>query len=332
MNNMSVKEDLTGRVVGRLTVIERAEDFIRPNGLHRPRWLCRCECGNTTVVLGQNLKNGSTLSCGCLGEERRMLAVTKHGDTAGGGKHRLYSILTGMKNRCYDVKHEKYANYGGRGITICDEWLNSYENFKEWALSHGYRDDLTIDRINHDGNYEPDNCRWITHREQQHNKSTNHLLTYNGKTQDIAQWAQELDVTPGTLITRLRYGWLDEDVLTREIEHHVKSSERMLTYQGVDKSLSEWAREMNIDIRVLKARLDRYGMSPEEALSRPVAPPHRKASIYTFTYNGKTQDLVAWSNETGLQQQTIMARLKLGWSTEDALTKPAKKFNHRATK
>ena len=140
--------DLTGQRFGRLTVLERTE----------LKWLCKCDCGNKKIVAGGHLVSGDTKSCGCL--------RIKHGMR----NTRLYSIWHGMKERCYNTKHKFYKHYGGRGIKVCEEWKNDFQTFADWALSHGYADNLTIDRIDVNGNYEPSNCQWATNAEQQRNK------------------------------------------------------------------------------------------------------------------------------------------------------------------
>lgn len=159
---MSKVTDLTGLTFGRLTVIHRAGS----NKDGRALWLCRCVCGKTDIKNGKLLLNGHCRSCGCGEYENRVNNVTSHrlSDT------RLYNIWCGMKQRCYYRKHKDFHNYGGRGIVVCDEWKNDFKAFYDWAMSNGYRDDLTIDRIDVNGNYEPNNCRWATYYEQRINQ------------------------------------------------------------------------------------------------------------------------------------------------------------------
>ena len=126
---------------------------------------------------------------------------------------RLLNIWDSMKQRCYNKNHEAYSRYGGRGVSVCEEWRNDSRAFREWAVTHGYRDDLTLDRIDVNGNYCPDNCRWVTRKEQNNNRRDNHKLTLNGRTQSLPEWAEEIGLTYGGLYDRLRRGWPIEKVL-----------------------------------------------------------------------------------------------------------------------
>lgn len=159
---MSKVKDLSGQRFGRLTVIKRAGS----NNDGRARWLCVCDCGNIDIKLGKLLLNGHCRSCGCGEYENRVSNCTSHRLS----NTRLYVIWRGMKQRCYYLKHKDYHNYGGRGVTVCDEWKNDFKTFYEWAISQGYNDDLTLDRIDVNGNYEPTNCRWATWSEQRLNQ------------------------------------------------------------------------------------------------------------------------------------------------------------------
>ena len=126
----------------------------------------------------------------------------------GFSKHLLYPVYNSMRNRCHNPNDQEYKNYGERGIFVCDEWRNNPKNFYDWAFKNGYKNGLSIDRIDNNGGYEPSNCRWITHKEQCHNKRVNHILSYNGKTQNITQWADELGIDRFVLYRRInKYKW-----------------------------------------------------------------------------------------------------------------------------
>lgn len=175
-------------------------------------WKIRCECG-TIFIAQPSDSNGRCKECGYkhLSQER-----TIHGDAPSLDRNapRLYSIWVGMRNRCYNPSNEAYKHYGGRGIVVCREW-DDYLSFKTWAMSHGYNDRLTLDRINVNGNYEPNNCRWSTQSEQMRNKRSNVLITYNGETKTMVEWSQICGIPYSTLKRRIRrYGFSVEEALT----------------------------------------------------------------------------------------------------------------------
>lgn len=176
-----------------------------------------------------------------------------------------------MKNRCYYTEDTAYKYYGGRGIRICDEWLNSekfdgrstkgWVTFQKWALEHGYCDGLTIDRINSNGDYEPSNCRWITMKAQSNNRRSNRLITYKGKTQTLQQWSEEYGFNYDTIIHRLHLGWSVE----RAIETKNDSRAHLITYKNKTQSLTDWCKELNLNYNRVKQRINSCGWSVEKA-------------------------------------------------------------------
>lgn len=198
--------DLTGQRFGRLVAVQT--NGKNSNG--QLKWLCHCDCGNVVTVERANLVRGHTQSCGCYREEIKKLEKKTHGQTG----TRIFHIWVGIKQRCYNSNAHNFKNYGGRGITVCEEWRNSFEVFYEWAMSHGYSDDLSIDRIDVNGNYCPENCRWVTAIEQCNNRRSNHNITYNGETHTLTEWAIKTGINQRTLENRIRSGWTIEKALT----------------------------------------------------------------------------------------------------------------------
>ena len=215
---MGVFQDITGKKYNMLTVIEKIDN--NPKGVIM--WKCLCDCGNETIVRGGNLKSGMVKSCGCLRHKSKTV-------THGKSKTKLYHIWNGMKNRCYNKNSKSYKNYGGRGISICSDWL-SFESFSKWANENGYSDGLTIERIDNDGNYCPDNCTWITKGEQAQNRRMCRKITYNGKTQTLMQWCHELNVDYSLVHNRInKLNWdFEKAIFTPcNVEKRNKKSRKM---------------------------------------------------------------------------------------------------------
>lgn len=198
-------EDLTGQKFGRWTVIKY---------IGNSKWLCKCDCGNIKVVQGGSLKNGNTQSCGCLQKEKASFIMKKHGLY----KSRLYKLWRSMKNRCQFKTNLSYKNYGGRGIKVCDEWLNDFMNFYNWAMANGYKDDLTIERIDVNGNYEPNNCKWINNIEQAWNRRSSYFITYNNETHCLAEWAKIYNIKYNTLWARIKRGSTFKEAILKEVQ------------------------------------------------------------------------------------------------------------------
>lgn len=203
-------KDLTGQRFGRLTVIRRAPRGYK--GKTHAFWVCDCDCGQTSIVDGVKLRSGHTRSCGCFEQESRGVAQKTHGMS----KTNDYAIWVKICRRCYNPNCKEYPHYGGRGITMCDRWRYSFENF---TADMGPRPSKqhSIDRIDNEGPYSPENCRWVTIDIQANNTSANHSLTYSGRTMTVAQWAKELSVSPFTLYRRAAYGWSDERIITTPV-------------------------------------------------------------------------------------------------------------------
>lgn len=202
---------MIGKKFGKLTVLSECKKRAN-NG--KIRYKCECNCGNITNVIGENLRRGITKSCGCLLKE----IVSKRSTTHGKRDTRIYSIWCHMKARCYNINEPRYKDYGWRGIKICDEWLTDFMVFFDWAMSHGYNDTLTIDRIDVNGNYEPNNCRWITLKQQQENKRNSLKFTYKGETHCLREWCNILNINYKTVHKRIHvHKWDIEKALFTSI-------------------------------------------------------------------------------------------------------------------
>lgn len=193
--------DETGKRYGRLTVLSRADNT--KHGL--ARWVCRCDCGNTVTVIGNHLRRGDTLSCGCFHNEGNHR-------THGKSHSRVYGIWRNMLSRCENENGTGFEHYGGRGISVCEEWRN-FDSFYKWANESGYSDSLTIDRIDVNKGYYPDNCRWIPFDKQGLNKTNSVILSVNGISKTVSEWANELHACATTMYHRKKRGWSDDRII-----------------------------------------------------------------------------------------------------------------------
>lgn len=200
-------EDLSGRRYGRLTVMYQNGFRYKPSGQRTVLWHCRCDCGVEKDIPASTLRNGHSMSCGCLNVELSSSRATVHGGCKQENLEDIYKIWRRMKNRCYQKSNNRYKDYGGRGIKICAEWLE-YPNFRAWAIKSGYKEGLSIDRADVNGDYCPENCRWATAVQQANNRRTSHYVKYNGETKTVSEWAREFGLNYSTLYERLkRNGW-----------------------------------------------------------------------------------------------------------------------------
>lgn len=214
---MAKRKDLTGMKFGKLTVVSIDE---KATSRHY-KWICKCECGNTVSVFGTNLNQGISQSCGCNSSRTRAYKLkdinTKHGMS----RTRIYHIYHGILIRCTKPNSQNYKHYGGRGITMCDEWANSFESFVSWANSNGYNEELTLERIDNNKGYSPDNCKWIPQSEQPLNRRNNIYATINGETKTVKEWAEISGINYNTLRSRLQdFHWAEADLLKLESHYH----------------------------------------------------------------------------------------------------------------
>lgn len=195
--------DLTGRRFGRLVVREIA-------GRDRYKyvlWKCVCSCGAETTVRSSQLLSGKTKSCGCLAKDKARTANTTHGKS----NTRMYHIWLSMRSRCFNKNNRAYKYYGARGIKVCEEW-SDFDTFYCWAISNGYSTDLTIDRIDSDGDYCPGNCRWVSMVEQNNNRRNNVVLEYKGETHTVSEWARRTGLPEYLIRNRKLSGWSNEEI------------------------------------------------------------------------------------------------------------------------
>lgn len=190
---------IIGKRFGRLTVIDL--DHVGEKN-HSTWWRCLCDCGNETVVYRGSLTSGDIVSCGCYRYEHR----SEYGRTHGLSKHPLYIVWSGMIRRCTNPNAANYGRYGSRGIDVCEEWRENFEFFYNWAMMSGYKKGLTLDRIDNDLGYFPDNCRWVDRKTQQNNTRQNHFVTYGGETHSVAEWSRILGINHETLRYRVNNG------------------------------------------------------------------------------------------------------------------------------
>lgn len=195
--------DISGEVFGRLT----AHRVVRRNKHNQLIWSCTCECGNETEALGFLLRRGETQSCGCLKRETIAKVNYRHGRT----RTKIYAIWHSMMQRCYDNNSHAYQRYGGRGIEVCDKW-KSFDGF--YADMGEKPDGMSLERINNDGNYSPDNVVWASDKAQANNRRSNVVLEYQGRKQTMQQWADESGVKIGTIWARLHRGWTVERAIS----------------------------------------------------------------------------------------------------------------------
>lgn len=191
--------NLEGQRFGKLTVLNALSEKIGG----RVFWNCKCDCGNITKVSTNNLRSGAVRSCGCLIKETASIVNSKHKQRG----TRLYVIWVDMRRRCRNKNRVEYPYYGGRGITVCDEWDKDFVSFYNWAMTNGYNDNLSIDRIDNNKGYSPENCRWVDNFTQNNNRRNNHYVTINKKTKTITEWCRFYGNNTQMVLERIKRGW-----------------------------------------------------------------------------------------------------------------------------
>lgn len=249
--------DLTGRTLGNFKVIQRAEN---KNG--KVYWLCECLCCGKEVYLSSfSLTHNKTQSCGCLTRK-----IISEKNRVHGLRHtRIYNIWAKMRQRCNNKNDKLFKYYGGRGIKVTEEW-EKFENFYQWAMSHGYTDSLTIERIDVNGDYEPSNCAWKTMKVQCNNKRTNIKIAYKGEIKNLKEWCDELNLNYKLIHGRITYGgWSVERAFETPSNGH--DSGQIFTYNGKTQNLSQWCREYKISEKLVNRRIKEYHWDFARALT-----------------------------------------------------------------
>jgi hypothetical protein len=231
-------EDLTGNRYGTLTV----KRIYRNEASKKKEWLCVCDCGNEVVVSGGNLKDGHTQHCLECGYKLTANAHRTHGKS----QHPLFGIWYGIISRCESNKSTSYKNYGGRGISICEEWRNDFQAFYDWCMENGYKKGLQIDIIDNDGNYEPNNCRWVTRTVNANNKRSNVFIEYNGEVATVAEMCRKYDAKYKYIHAKIREGFTFDGALRQYREYKSK------TVRGVNKNHEKYYVRISINKEVHK--------------------------------------------------------------------------------
>lgn len=302
--------DLTGQKFGKLKVLKRVEG---PDP-KRVYWECRCDCENHTIVVVEayRLTSGNTLSCGCYNKEKNIT----HGQT----KTRLYTVWESMKKRCDNPNNSGYHNYGGRGIKVCDEWYD-FETFSNWAYANGYDPDAaygacTIDRINHDGDYCPENCRFASMEVQDLNKRNTRYEEYNGEKVTIVELSKRTGISESTLRARLKRGMTVEEAVTTPV-----STDYTITYNGVSKHISYFSKEYGIPVSVLKYRIFKKGWAVEDALNTPYVEPERYGDQEYMGALGSYRD---YERALNFKKGMIGRRIREGLTLDEAISMPVR--------
>ena len=227
---------------------------------------------------------------------------------------RIAKILRGMRYRCKNPKYHDYHRYGGRGITVCEEWDKNTDSFIKWSLNNGYDSNKSIDRIDVNKGYSPDNCRWVDMNTQQNNRGNNIILSYKGEQHTIRDWADILGVEYEVIKDRYHKGWDVVDILEKPKNSH----RTLLTLHGETKYIADWAKELDVEVNTLRHRVKR-GYSDDDIINGKRSNVKSPKPKITLEYNGKEQSLSKWSKELGANKGTLYNRYYKGWTNKEIL-------------
>ena len=315
--------DWIGQKFNRLTVINVVRDR-DVSGRSQIRWKLRCDCGKEILLAPYKAVSGTQKSCGCLAREEAKERATIHGES----HTRLFYIWVSMRDRCNNPKNKRYDRYGGRGIKVCDEWQKEYAVFATWAREHGYSDELTIDRIDVNGNYEPSNCRWVDLKTQERNRTDNRLITIGDETKTLAEWCEIYGNNYGMVYNRIaNLGWDAEkaiktpsggtganqttyhpELAKKPVQRKYHIQNRYVVIDGETLPLKAACERLGLPYKAVHLRVTRYGMTVEEAISTP--------------FKDNSNSMRKRAERAGLPYQTVMQRIRTGWSEEKALATP----------
>jgi hypothetical protein len=299
-------KDITGQKFGKLTAVKYL--YKTKDSSNSPIWEFECECGTKIDKNRKLVEKGKVKSCGnreCFNKQSK----SKHSKS----KHSLYTTWLGMKDRCYNVNQPGYANYGGRGIVVCDRWLESFENFLE-DVGEKPSSKHSIDRKDNDGNYEPSNVKWSTSQEQQRNRRNTIFIEREGEIKTLIEWCELLDANYDVCRNRLKRGWPLEDLFQPTLE------KEPVEYDGqIYNSLRGLSAHYKIRYESLLSRLSR-GWTLQEAIDTSIAKKYSGQRL--ITYLDTTLNISQWSNQLGISKETIKRRLEKGLPIEEVLAPP----------
>ncbi len=314
MSRQGTGRDFTGLKFGRWLVLGRATT--RPNG-HR-YWRCQCECGVIREVYQCSLTKGLSNSCGCYQSDKAAIMHYEHGYSCRNSRNPTYTIWASMKARCLNPNNGCYARYGGRGITVCDRWRDSFEAFLA-DMGERPTHHHSLERNDNDGPYCPDNCRWATRSEQARNRRSSHLVTFNGEAKTIAEWAEATGLSYDLIERRLNaQGWTPERTFSAAIQ---RNRGRLITLGSETHTLVGWSKITGFSQRTITTRLDEKGWTVDQALTVPINP-HRDYERESLAWGRKIHTLEEWSRITGIPARIIARRVDRGWTVERVLSQP----------